>query len=70
MVGRYKNGYIRIVSTGGAKDNYVAGIRLGSKSAASIGDLEFRFTNLYVVWLLAVYTQGAIITISGYLILN
>ena len=33
------DGFIRIVSTSGAHDNYVKGIHLGSQNAASIGDM-------------------------------
>lgn len=60
------NGYIRIVSTGGAKDNYVAGIHLGSKTAASIGDMEVQGLQTYFSPAANVYTQGAVITISGH----
>lgn len=60
------NGYIRIVSTGGAKDNYVAGIHLGSKGAASIGDMEVQGLQTYFSTAAGVYTQGAVITISGH----
>ncbi|WP_180080355.1 DUF6160 family protein [Acinetobacter sp. YH12058] len=60
------NGYIRIVSTGGAKDNYVAGIHLGSKGAASIGDMEVQGLQTYFSPDAGVYTKGAIITISGH----
>lgn len=60
------NGYIRIVSTGGAKDNYVAGIHLGSKGAASIGDKEVQGLQTYFSPAAGVYTQGAVITISGH----
>ncbi|WP_179990337.1 MULTISPECIES: DUF6160 family protein [unclassified Acinetobacter] len=60
------NGYIRIVSTGGAKDNYVAGIHLGSKGAASIGDMEVQGLQTYFSPAASVYTKGAVITISGH----
>ena len=60
------NGYIRIVSTGGAKDNYVAGIHLGSKCAASIGDMEVQGLQTYFSPAASVYTKGAVITISGH----
>lgn len=60
------NGYIRIVSTGGAKDNYVAGIHLGSKGAASIGDMEVQGLQTYYSTSQGSYTKGAVITISGH----
>lgn len=63
------NGYIQIISHGGAKDNYVQGIRLGSKTAASIGDMEVQGLQTYYggnTLRPAGYTQGAKITISGH----
>lgn len=60
------NGYIRIVSTGGAKDNYVKGIKLGSRDAASIGDMEVQGLQTYFSTSPGSYTKGAIITISGH----
>lgn len=63
------NGYIQIISHGGAKDNYVQGIRLGSKTAASIGDMEVQGLQTYYggnTLQPAGYTQGAKITISGH----
>ena len=33
-------GYIRMISTSGAHDTYVKGVHLGSRNAASIGDVE------------------------------
>ncbi|MCA4780120.1 pilus assembly protein FilA [Acinetobacter towneri] len=63
------NGYIQIISHGGAKDNYVQGIRLGSKTAASIGDMEVQGLQTYYggnTLQPADYKQGAKITISGH----
>ncbi|NNH37874.1 putative pilus system protein FilA [Acinetobacter terrae] len=60
------NGYIRIVSTSGAHDNYVKGIHLGSKTAASIGDMEVQGLQTYFSPAQGVYMPGAIITISGH----
>lgn len=64
------NGYIQIISHGGAKDNYVQGIRLGSKTAASIGDMEIQGLQTYYGAPQALggagYQQGAKITISGH----
>ncbi|UIP25731.1 putative pilus system protein FilA [Acinetobacter towneri] len=63
------NGYIQIISHGGAKDNYVKSIRLGSKTAASIGDMEVQGLQTYYggnTLQPAGYTQGAKITISGH----
>ena len=63
------NGYIQIISHGGAKDNYVKGIKLGSRDAASIGDMEVQGLQTYYggnTLQPAGYTQGAKITISGH----
>lgn len=63
------NGYIEIISHGGAKDNYVKGIKLGSRDAASIGDMEIQGLQTYYggnTLEPAGYTQGAKITISGH----
>ena len=61
-------GYVKIVSTSGAHDNYIKGIHLGSKTAASIGDMEVQGLQTYygspVVG--GTYTPGAIITIRGH----
>jgi hypothetical protein len=51
------NGYIRIVSTSGAHDNYVKGIHLGSKTAASIGDMEVQGLQTYFSPAPVSYTQ-------------
>jgi len=59
-------GYVRIVSTSGAHDNYIAGIHLGSKAAASIGDVEVQGMQTYFSPAAGVYTPGAIITIRGH----
>ncbi|NLN58164.1 MAG: pilus assembly protein FilA [Gammaproteobacteria bacterium] len=63
------NGYIQIISHGGAKDNYVKGIKLGSRDAASIGDMEIQGLQTYHggnTLQPAGYTTGAKITISGH----
>ncbi|OTG70678.1 pilus assembly protein FilA [Acinetobacter sp. ANC 4169] len=60
------NGFIRIVSTSGAHDNYVAGIHLGSRDAASIGDVEVQGMQTYFSPAAGVYVPGAIITIAGH----
>ncbi|MDM1485658.1 putative pilus system protein FilA [Acinetobacter towneri] len=64
------NGYIQIISHGGAKDNYVKGIKLGSRDAASIGDMEIQGLQTYYGAPTALggegYQQGAKITISGH----
>ncbi|QTD64937.1 pilus assembly protein FilA [Acinetobacter towneri] len=63
------NGYIEIISHGGAKDNYVKGIKLGSRDAASIGDMEIQGLQTYHggnTLQPAGYTSGAKITISGH----
>ena len=59
-------GYVRIVSTSGAHDTYVKGIHLGSKTAASIGDMEVQGMQTYFSPAQGVYMTGAIITISGH----
>ena len=59
-------GFIRIVSTSGAHDNYVKGIHLGSRNAASIGDMEVQGMQTYYSPASQVYVPGAIITISGH----
>lgn len=60
------NGYIQIISHGGAKDNYIKGIHLGSRTAASIGDMEVQGLQTYYSTSQGSYTKGAIITISGH----
>ncbi|WP_159138547.1 MULTISPECIES: DUF6160 family protein [unclassified Acinetobacter] len=60
------DGFIRIVSTSGAHDNYVQGIHLGSRNAASIGDMEVQGMQTYYSPAPQVYVPGAIITISGH----
>lgn len=59
-------GYVRIVSTSGAHDNYIKGIHLGSKTAASIGDMEIQGMQTYYSTSPGSYTPGAIITIRGH----
>ncbi len=63
-----KAAHIRIVSNDtGAKDQYIKGIHLGSRTAASIGDMEVQgLTNLLLVTAQGSYTKGAVITISGH----
>ncbi|HAB44262.1 MAG TPA: pilus assembly protein FilA [Acinetobacter sp.] len=60
------DGFIRIVSTSGAHDNYVKGIHLGSQNAASIGDMEIQGLQTYFSPGTGQYAKGAIITISGH----
>lgn len=59
-------GYVRIVSTSGAHDNYVKGIHLGSRDAASIGDIEVQGMQTYFSPAQGQYAPGAIITIRGH----
>ncbi|NNG75551.1 pilus assembly protein FilA [Acinetobacter sp. ANC 4277] len=59
-------GYVRIVSTSGAHDTYVKGIHLGSKTAASIGDMEVQGMQTYFSPTVGQYVPGAIITIRGH----
>ena len=59
-------GFIRIVSTSGAHDNYVTGIHLGSKNAPSIGDMEVQGLQTYFSPALGQYVPGAIITVRGH----
>ncbi|MFC6168942.1 putative pilus system protein FilA [Acinetobacter terrestris] len=59
-------GYVRIVSTSGAHDTYVKGIHLGSKTAASIGDMEVQGMQTYFSPAQGQYVPGAIITIRGH----
>lgn len=63
-----KAAHIRIVSndTGSAKDQYIKGIHLGSRTAASIGDMEVQGLQTYYSTSQGRYTKGAIITISGH----
>lgn len=60
------DGFIRIVSTSGAHDNYVKGIHLGSRTAASIGDMEIQGLQTYFSPAQGTYVPGAIITIAGH----
>ncbi len=59
-------GYVRIVSTSGAHDNYVQGIHLGSRDAASIGDMEVQGMQTYFSPAPGQYAKGAVITIRGH----
>ncbi|WP_286832736.1 MULTISPECIES: putative pilus system protein FilA [Acinetobacter] len=59
-------GFIRIVSTSGAHDTYVSGIHLGSRGAASIGDVEVQGMQTYFSPAQGTYLPGAIITIAGH----
>jgi hypothetical protein len=59
-------GFIRIVSTSGAHDTYVSGIHLGSRGAASIGDVEVQGMQTYYSPSQGTYNPGAIITIAGH----
>ena len=59
-------GYLRIISSSGAVDNYVKGVHLGSQGAASIGDVEVQGLQTYYSPSMGVYNQGAVITISGH----
>ena len=59
-------GYVRIVSTSGAHDNYVKGIHLGSRNATSIGDMEVQGLQTYYSPAMGQYLPGAIITIRGH----
>ncbi|MEW9149487.1 putative pilus system protein FilA [Acinetobacter indicus] len=63
-----KAAHIRIVSndTGSAKDQYIKGIHLGSRNAASIGDMEVQGLQTYYSTSQGSYTKGAVITISGH----
>ena len=60
------DGFIRILSTSGAHDNYVKGIHLGSRTAASIGDMEIQGLQTYFSPAQGTYVPGAIITIAGH----
>ncbi|WP_046205755.1 putative pilus system protein FilA [Acinetobacter radioresistens] len=59
------NGYIRMVSNSGPIDNYVKGVHLGSRDAASIGDVEIQGLQTYYSPAMGQYNQGSVITISG-----
>lgn len=63
-----KAAHIRIVSNDtGAKDQYIKGIHLGNRSAASsIGDMEVQGLQTFYSPSLNTYTKGAVITISGH----
>ena len=58
------NGYLSINTMKTATDAYVAGVRLGSATAGSIGDIEVQGLNVYNG--AAGTTPGAIIKISGH----
>lgn len=59
-------GYLRIISSSGAVDNYVKGVHLGSQGASSIGDVEVQGLQTYYSTAPMTYTPGAVITISGH----
>lgn len=59
-------GYIRMISTSGAHDTYVKGVHLGSRGAASMGDVEVQGMQTYFSPAAGVYMPGAVITISGH----
>ena len=63
-----KAAHVRIVSNDtGAKDQYIKGIHLGNRSAASsIGDMEVQGLQTFYSRTPGSYTKGAIITISGH----
>ena len=58
-------GYIQMISHGGAKDLYVQGVHLGSRDAASIGDVEIQGMQTYFTEA-GQYLPGAVITIRGH----
>ena len=58
------NGYLSINTMKTASDIYIAGVRLGSATAGSIGDIEVQGLNVYNG--AAGTTPGAIIKISGH----
>ncbi|MGA6877880.1 DUF6160 family protein [Acinetobacter sp. AND/436] len=57
-------GYIQMISHGGAKDHYIKGVHLGSRDAASIGDVEIQGMQTYYGPTMS--DQGAVITIRGH----
>ncbi|WP_075168004.1 putative pilus system protein FilA [Acinetobacter indicus] len=59
-------GYIQMISHSGAKDHYVQGVHLGSRDAASIGDVEIQGMQTYFSPAAGQYAPGAIITIRGH----
>lgn len=59
-------GYIQMISHGGAKDHYVQGVHLGSRDAASIGDVEIQGIQTYFSPAAGQYLPGAVITIRGH----
>ena len=63
-----KAAHIRIVSndTGFAKDQYIKGIHLGNRDAASIGDMEVQGLQTYYSTSPREYIKGAVISISGH----
>lgn len=61
------NGYIQMISNSGAHDTYVKGVKLGSRSAASIGDIEVQgMQTYYTDRSTGNYVPGAVITIRGH----
>jgi hypothetical protein len=59
-------GYLRIVNEDEVGvDTYVRGIRLGSASAGSIGDVEIQGLRTYYSPSLGQYTAGSVLTVSG-----
>ena len=58
-------GYIRMISTSGAHDTYVKGVHLGSRNAASIGDVEVQGMQTYY-FNGTTNVPGSVITISGH----
>ncbi|WP_104511551.1 putative pilus system protein FilA [Acinetobacter indicus] len=59
-------GYIQMISHSGAKDHYIQGVHLGSRDAASIGDVEIQGMKTYFSPAAGEYRQGAVITIRGH----
>src|SRR5690554_198487 len=59
-------GYIQMISHSGAKDHYVQGVHLGSRDAASIGDVEIQGMQTYFSPAAGEYRPGAVITIRGH----
>ncbi|WP_180012441.1 MULTISPECIES: DUF6160 family protein [unclassified Acinetobacter] len=66
--GDNEKGYVQILSTSGAHDMKVQGIRLGSADAKSIGDIEVQGMQTYYTpaGQQGVYHPGAVITIRGH----
>ncbi|WP_104472536.1 putative pilus system protein FilA [Acinetobacter indicus] len=59
-------GYIQMISHSGAKDHYIQGVHLGSRDAASIGDVEIQGMQTYFSPAAGQYVPGAVITIRGH----